>query len=273
MNNIIISPKYEKLIKEVKQLRTKLSELVLELDNLKFVICKEIEMKYMLELDDLEYKVLKAEMEYRRNKRKLELIQAKLNRQEFVDITAINKQLDIEFVSFNQQLEEMWKQLDEAMYRRNCRSLSIAESKELKILYRLIVKKFHPDMNPDVSEKQLQLFQNAVVAYRNGDILAMRLICRLIEDENFEDELLSVDEYEYRIVELKDNIIACEDEIDHVKNVYPYIMKELLKNSAEVSKKRDEYKIQLKEFEGHNSRIINRIQELTSNKGGVLCLS
>lgn len=111
-NNLIISPIYEKLINEIKILRTRFTFLVLELDELRFVICKNIETKYMLELGDLEYKVFMAECEYRRNKRKLELIRAKLNRHELIDILSIEKQLDDEFYSYMQELNDMWDDLE-----------------------------------------------------------------------------------------------------------------------------------------------------------------
>ena len=34
-------------------------------------------------------------------------------------------------------------------------------------LYRKIVKALHPDINPEVTEAQVQLFDNAVAAYKN----------------------------------------------------------------------------------------------------------
>ena len=55
-SNIILFPDFEALKKEVEKLRTEISMLLLERDELKLVVCKNIETAYMLALGSLEYK-------------------------------------------------------------------------------------------------------------------------------------------------------------------------------------------------------------------------
>ena len=55
-SRIIVFPDFQKLRDEVEKLRTELSMLMLERDELRFVICKNIETEYMLKLGRLEYK-------------------------------------------------------------------------------------------------------------------------------------------------------------------------------------------------------------------------
>ena len=45
--NVIVFPDFEKLKSEVEKMRTELSMLLLERDELQFVICKNIETEYM----------------------------------------------------------------------------------------------------------------------------------------------------------------------------------------------------------------------------------
>ena len=47
---IILFPEFEKIKEEVEKIRVELSMLLLERDELKFVICKNIETEYMLSL-------------------------------------------------------------------------------------------------------------------------------------------------------------------------------------------------------------------------------
>lgn len=47
-DNVIVFPDFEKLKSEVEKMRTELSMLLLERDELQFVICKNIETEYML---------------------------------------------------------------------------------------------------------------------------------------------------------------------------------------------------------------------------------
>ena len=60
-DNIILFPDFQKLKEEVDKLRTELSMLVLERDELRLVECKNIEMIYMLELGSLEYKIFETQ--------------------------------------------------------------------------------------------------------------------------------------------------------------------------------------------------------------------
>ena len=80
--NVIVFPDFEKLKSEVEKMRTELSMLLLERDELQFVICKNIETEYMLKLGSIEYRAYEAQCLSLRLKRKIELIQAKKNRQE-----------------------------------------------------------------------------------------------------------------------------------------------------------------------------------------------
>ena len=79
---IVPLPEHEALKEEIEKLRTELSMLVLERDELIFVECKNIEMAYMLSVGALEYKAYELECAVLRLKRKADLIQARKNRQE-----------------------------------------------------------------------------------------------------------------------------------------------------------------------------------------------
>ena len=104
--NVIVFPDFEKLKSEVEKMRTELSMLLLERDELQFVICKNIETEYMLKLGSIEYKAYEAQCAALRLKRKIELIQAKKNRQEKVIISVIEETLDNEFAEYQKQLNE-----------------------------------------------------------------------------------------------------------------------------------------------------------------------
>ena len=69
---IIPFPDFQKLKEEIEKLRKELSMLVLERDELRFVICKNIEMEYMLKVGGLEYQAYEAECAFLRLKRKVE---------------------------------------------------------------------------------------------------------------------------------------------------------------------------------------------------------
>lgn len=103
---IILFPEFVTLKAEVEKLRTEISMLLLERDELRLVICKNIETAYMLALGSLEYKAFELNCEVLCIKRKIDLIQAKKNRQEKIVLSAIEELLDEEFAEFQRQLDE-----------------------------------------------------------------------------------------------------------------------------------------------------------------------
>ena len=60
-DGIILFPVYDVLKQQVEKLRTELSMLVLERDELIYVQCKNLETSYMLSFGDAEYSVYKAQ--------------------------------------------------------------------------------------------------------------------------------------------------------------------------------------------------------------------
>lgn len=239
--NVIVFPDFEKLKSEVEKMRTELSMLLLERDELQFVICKNIETEYMLKLGSIEYKAYEAQCAALRLKRKIELIQAKKNRQEKVIISAIEETLDTEFAEYQKQLNEQIDKMNDALKRSKAEVLSDEDNKKLKKLYRKIVKALHPDINPDVSETQVDLFDNAVQAYKNGDLGTLRIIGEMVGNsplpEQHKDALTQLNEEKERLQNL---LKAIRDSIEQIKSEYPYTMKEIIEDEEQTEQKKKE---------------------------------
>ena len=239
--NVIVFPDFEKLKNEVERMRTELSMLLLERDELQFVICKNIETEYMLKLGSIEYRAYEAQCLSLRLKRKIELIQAKKNRQEKVIISAIEETLDIEFAEYQKRLDEQIKKMNDALKRSKAEVLTDEENKELKKLYRKIVKALHPDINPDVSQAQVQLFDNAVQAYKNGDLGTLRIIGEMVGNnplpEQHKDAMTQLVEERERLQGLLKSI---RESIDNIKSEYPYTMKDILEDTEKTEQKKQE---------------------------------
>ena len=262
-NNIIILPELEELKAEVERLRTELSMLMLERDELKFVICKNIEAEYMLKLGGLEYKAYEAQCNVLRLKRQLELMQARLNRQESIIMAVIETILNTEFAEYQKKLDEQVGKMNEAIERSNADVLSEEETKELKKLYRKIVKALHPDMNPNITDAQRQLFDNAVMAYKNGNLDALRAIAGMIGDADLQvnqtDAKARLLEEKKSLEKLLENV---REEIQTIKSEYPYTMKELLADDEKVEARKRELELIISKYEEIAGVYKARIDEL-----------
>ena len=260
---LILSPEYEKLKNEVEKMRVELSMLYLERDELLYVICVNIETAYMIEVGALEHNVYKAECAVLRLKRKVELIQAKINRQEKIFLSDIESLLDEEFQQYKEKLNEQIEKINDALKRGSADYLTKEENEEFKKIYRKIVKALHPDINPNISKEELRLLQNAIEAYKNGDLKALRIIGEMIEkylpvnqDKDFSYTLIKDKErLEVFIKEMKEIILE-------IKSSYPYILKEIIENPSKLKEKKRELEETLNYYKELISIYKEKIEEM-----------
>ena len=263
MSSVIIFPEFEELKNETEKLRTELSMLMLERDELCMVECKNIEMAYMLKLGSLEYKVFETQCSFLRLKRKVELIQAKKNRQEKVNIQDIETLLDNEFAEYQEKLEEQLNKMNSALDRSKGKFLSDEDAHELKQLYHKIVKALHPDLNPNLTPAQQGLFYRAVSAYENGDLDSMRIIAEMLPDtartKPHEDAMSELIKERDRLKKLIETV---KENIEKIKSEYPYNVKDLVRNEEKIAERRAELKNALEQYEEAIKSYKDRIEEL-----------
>ncbi len=260
---LILSPEYEKLKNEVEKMRIELSMLYLERDELLFVICVNIETAYLLEFGSLEYNVYKAECAVLRLKRKIDLFQAKINRQEKIVLSEIENLLDEEFKEYQEKLNEQMEKINDALRRSKAKFLTDEENEELKRLYRKIVKVLHPDINPNITKEEFKLLQNAIEAYKIGDLKALRIISELID----KDLMLNQDrDLSYTLIKDKERLEAFIKEmkeiIAEIKTNYPYNVKEIIENPSKLNQRKQELKETLEYYNELISIYKDRIEKM-----------
>ena len=259
---IIRFAEFDEICRDIEELKKSIPQLIEERDELLFTVCKNIEAKYMAAIGALEYKVFEAECYCRRLKRKAELIRARLNRQEKVDIKDIDRQLDLEMTEYTKLLDEKMQSLNNALSRLRGNVLSDDEATELKALYKIAVKQLHPDLNPDLPKPKKDLFLKAVEAYKNADLNTLRLICEAIDGiitDTTEDSYAE-------LIKRRDLLFASmnkiRSEIEQIKARYPYTMKDFVENEAEIREKRRELDCALCEYKKMSDMLNEKIKEM-----------
>lgn len=261
---VIIFPEFAALKLEVEKLRTEVSMLLLEKDELRLVICKNIETAYMLALGDLEYNAFKLHCKVLRLKRKIDLIQAKKNRQEKIDLSVIEQTLDREFAEYRQRLDEQIDKMNKALEHSKARPMTAEETAEAKKLYRIIVKHLHPDMNPDISPAELQLFYNAVQAYESGDLNSLRIISQMVAlpempDDRQQTSMAALSEEKERLLKALEQI---REQIAQIKSEFPYTMKDIVCDPERIAEKRAETEAAISELKEAYDFYSARLKEM-----------
>lgn len=266
MSDIILSPEYEALKSKIDKLNKDLTALIMERDELIYHICPGIESEYMLEIGTLEYKAFEFQCKILRIKRKIELIQQKFNRQEAVVLPLIEEQLDNEYAEYEAKLKEKLNLIKDALSYSQGEEMSAEDIKELKMIYRKIVKKLHPDMNPDITETQHKLFLNAVAAYTSGDLQMLKSLEILI-DEIFGDieDYSSLESFKNKKETLCRHINSITEYIDKIKKSFPYNQKEFLLNDEKVKEKQSEFNNLIEQYKEMYKHYEEKLSALLGN--------
>ena len=256
MSNIIIFPDHAKLKAEVAELKEKLVDAINERDELVSVICPNIEAKYAMLFGDLEYKALSTEIAYRRIKRKAELINARRNKGLQVKLVEIERELDDELRAFSDKLAEKLDSINRALRRNRGEVMSAEKQERFKRMYREIVRRLHPDLHPDESREELELFFHAVAAYECGDIGSMEFIYSLVCDGAEGEKRATITELSDERDRLKEALRATEEDIAAIKREFPYSAKELLGDEGRIAERKQtlekaifDYKVSIKVYE------------------------
>lgn len=249
MGKIIEFPDEKKLKEKVKELKSNLEDLIFEKNNLQFVICENIKMEYMIIFGSLEYEIYEAYCKYLRLRRKKEMVQAKKNRQESIKIKNIEKELDGEFLEYKKKLDEKIEEINEAINRSKSDFLSDEENILIKKLYKNIVKKLHPDLNPEITDAQQELFYIATESYKDGDIITLQLIFDIVNSEEMEEDVsLSGKSLQDEVKRLEDLVNQIQNDVDLIKSTPPYTWCIYVEDENKKIEKLNELKKELKSF-------------------------
>ncbi|MEW8995802.1 MULTISPECIES: J domain-containing protein [Clostridia] len=208
--NIIILDEYKKLKETQEELSLKYIELVEKQEDILYKKKNYLEAKYLGHFGYLYKLKLKLEIEIRRNKRKISIIQALINRNEKVEINKIEIILQEEMKEFEEELKRYQFKVDFSRELLKSHLITDEELKEVKSIFRKLAKKLHPDINKNQNERSKNLWEQLQKAYQNNDLATLRLLLNIIDDEDYNlDNVNSLEK-------LKKDIQMLQEKIDEI---------------------------------------------------------
>ena len=134
-------------------------------------------------------------------------------------------------------------------------------SESIKSLYRKIVKRLHPDVHPNPTEREKTLLNQAHEAYSRGDLETIEAIWAELSgmsapEEQYEDSVEGRKKLKELQEMLRQRLQALQGELDEIRSSFPYTMKSFLENEDAVTEKQDELTNQI-------SRTRDMVQQLT----------
>jgi len=237
MNNNLpsITPENKELAEELEQLRLEFLDLFTRHKEMVEHESMILTSLYLEKLGHLQLELLQKQTEASRLKMKMKLIQAAFNRNEQPDLEAIDSIIENRLKDYYASIEAQAVALDDA---RNVLShlLSEEDTRKLKETFRVLCKRLHPDLNPNQTETEKDLFIRVKAAYDLQQIAELQKILLFLDEKEHDDiSLLTGNEKKERIAHLHENIEALQDKIAWLKLNFPFNIVELIYNEKEIS--------------------------------------
>lgn len=179
---------------------------------------------------------------------RISLIQSYFNRNEVPDLKAIEKIVEKHFAAYQQKIAAEAKRIAIAKAFLKEGFLSEAEVKKLKEVYRLIVKKLHPDINPNLSEEQKDLFVKTQAAYDLCDLPALNAIL-LTLDTTASKEIVDPIDLKAQVAKMEENVTMLTEQIAALEKQFPFSYREKLADEAWIDSEQESLDKEISELE------------------------
>lgn len=198
---------------QLRQVRKELAEMLFEQQQMLLVVGPNLEARYQTLVGRYETELQEVRLGTRRLKRMLELQRSAHQRGESQSPQQLAEQLDRELWEWRRRLTEQ-RDRQEAAEQRLRRLRSADSSAVLRSLYRQLVKRLHPDLNPDQSENEKQMWFETQQAYQWGDWARLETLLAVC-DEEFPETEEELERLRARRHELSEALLELRERFPH----------------------------------------------------------
>jgi uncharacterized FlaG/YvyC family protein len=195
---------------------------------------------YLEQLGRLQLELLEKQTEVSRLKMKIAMIHAALNRNEKPDLQHIDWEIHQKLDGYYREIAERSSQLDMASKMLGS-LLSEEEAKKLKEVFYVLCRKLHPDLNPQQTTQEADLFIKVKAAYDLQQLDELQRILLYLDTHDSSDFTSHVaDEKKQRIEQLEKSISGLKEKMAQLEGAFPFTMRELLGNESALAEKKAE---------------------------------
>ena len=174
--------------------------------------------------------------------------------------------MDDEFQEWYKKIEEEYQKMKEAEDRLNC-LMSDEENAEFTKLYRQLVFKLHPDLNPNQTKDDENLWHRVQLAYEGGDMEEMRSLAIILDAQYETIELpSSKDVLQKRKQKLTEQIQKTINTMSELEQKFPFNIIDKLADNDWVNTKVEEIQEQINQWQEKCKHYEDLIKVLLVNK-------
>ena len=263
MNSAIdISPRKKQLKEEYERLQLEYAALVAERDELENSEEPRLIALFMEAVGQLQYEVLVLQYEIALLKQKRDLLQAYKNRGEKADLNYVDEQVEATAKTYNENIQREEEKIKQAKayieeQKEEEKKNQEDDKHELRDLYRKLVHRLHPDLHPEQTEWEKELFLKVQDAYEKGDLERLRELAQQLEAGMPADAVdnETTEEWEERVNQLKEEIAKIREELEKILQKFPFTYRERLNNPEWIAQTQDVLRKEIAELEKEKARL------------------
>ena len=200
---------------------------------------------------------------------RISLYQAYFNRNEYPDKPAIEKKMEKQFAGYQKKMTEEAKRIAHAKAFLKEGFLSEGEVKKLKDVYRQIVKRLHPDINPNVTEAEMDLFVKAQAAYDLCDLITLNAILLSLDNLAPKAYVEPLD-LKVQVYLLETQVFKLKDQIDALEKQFPFTYREKLADKGWIDAERAQLDAEIEELTAEKNKYNDYLKLLEEWKPALL---
>lgn len=186
----------------------------------------EYQQQYLRVFGNLHKLEFKLQIDCIALKKKIEFCTQCVNHNKEIFMTELNQYIDHIMEEYYEDLKNLEEDVN---HSKDVTLISREDVKEIKKIYYKIAKLIHPDMHPELFEKEevKDLWNRALIAYTCNDLKELREIEVLVSVYNS----CKVD---IKVEDLNEKIEKIKKEIIEIKSRTPYMYKDILENRIKI---------------------------------------
>ena len=215
-------------------------DLLFSLEDLRLRQIPAVTAQYQIKIGCWEIELLRNKIATYRAKRKCELAQMNCNMGIEIDTFAIEKQVEVEVLAWEDELEAKQQLYVQALeYHNQAPHLTLKQNSQCKSLFRTLLSRMHPELYPSNAQVQ-QMYELARQAYCKGDLevlVSMEANTRTMHEFEKDDICqLSADQLCIEIEVCSAHLALLREKLDKMRYSNPLCLKNLLQDSKWVCK-------------------------------------
>lgn len=234
---ITIHPSTTRLLHRLEELKRESANLFNKRDEMLTYEYPQLYSLYLTEIGQLKYEEFFLETEVRVLNLRLWLIQSYINRNKDPDFEAIEEQIRIEKEKYKRLLTEKMADIKAAKEYMAAPLMTVEESRELKATYTLLVKRLHPDINPNQTKQEYELFLKTVAAYKMQDLATLRQILLMLDTDSMDN--LPADTLQEQIKKLEQTVAGIKERIAQLEQQFPFDLRDKIYDKEWVAKQQN----------------------------------